>query len=71
MTVQEGSKVIFSRAGRVREGRVFAVHGGACSVESPTGRAYYVERWEILLVLGIDEAYLSWLLDSEGTALPG
>jgi hypothetical protein len=65
MSVQEGSKVLFSRAGRVLEGRVFAVHGGACSVEVTTRRAFYLERWEILLVLGVDEDYLSWLIDEE------
>ena len=65
MTVQEGSKVVFSRAGRVHEGRVFAVHGGACSVEGPGSRAYYLERWEILLVLGVDHEYLAWLAAEE------
>jgi hypothetical protein len=68
MTVQEGSRVVFSRAGRVMEGRVFAVHGGACSVEVSTRRAFYLERWEILLVLGVDQEYLSWLLEDEPAA---
>jgi hypothetical protein len=65
MAVQEGSKVLFSRAGRVFEGRVFAVHGGACSVEVTTRRAFYLERWEILLDLGVDREYLAWLLDGD------
>jgi hypothetical protein len=65
MSVQEGSKVLFSRAGRVLEGRVFAVHGGACSVEVTTRRAFYLERWEILLDLGVDHDYLAWLLEDE------
>jgi hypothetical protein len=65
MAVQEGSKVLFSRAGRVLEGRVFAVHGGACSVEVTTRRAFYLERWEILLDMGVDHDYLAWLLDDE------
>lgn len=68
MIVQEGSVIAFIRDGRVLEGRVFAVHDGACSVEVSAHRAYCVERWEILLVLGIDEAYLEWLMSEEHVA---
>ena len=61
MRVREGNKVLFVRHGRALEGRVFAVHEGACSVESSGNRAYYLDWWEILLVLDHDVAYADWL----------
>ena len=62
MGIQEGSVVVFLRNGRVHEGRVFALHDGACSVEASGTRAYCVEHWEIIMVLGVDREYLTWLL---------
>src|SRR5262249_50812506 len=64
--VREGNKVLFLRHGRALEGRVFAVHEGAYSVESAGNRAYYLDYWEILLVLDFDEAYAGWLADPLG-----
>jgi hypothetical protein len=61
MMVRPGDRVLFVRSGKAREGWVFAVREGACSVECPGNRAYYLERWEVLLVLGFDEAYVRWL----------
>ena len=61
MVVEPGSKVLFVRHGRALEGRVFAVREGACCVEGPGQRAFYLERWEVLLVLGFDDAYARWL----------
>ncbi len=61
MAVEQGNRVLFLRAGRALEGRVFAVREGACSVEGPGNRAYYLEHWEVLLVLGLDEEYARWL----------
>lgn len=61
MTLEAGNRVLFLRGGRAFEGRVFAVREGACSVEGPGNRAYYLERWEILLVLGYDADYARWL----------
>ena len=63
MTVEPGNRVLFLRGGRALEGRVFAVREGACSVEGPGNRAYYLERWEVLLVLGHDAAYARWLAE--------
>lgn len=71
MAVQPGNRVMFVRGGKALEGRVFAVREGACSVEGPGSRAYYLEHWEVLLVLGLDEDYLRWLngpLDIDATA---
>jgi len=59
--IREGNKVLFLRHGRALEGRVFAVHQGAYSVESTGNRAFYLDWWEILLVLDYDEAYAEWL----------
>jgi hypothetical protein len=59
--IREGNKVLFVRHGRALEGRVFAVHEGAYSVESSGNRAYYLDWWEILLVLDFDEAFADWL----------
>ena len=59
--VAPGDRVLFLRAGKALEGRVFAVREGACSVEGPGSRAYYLERWEVLLVLGFDADYADWL----------
>jgi len=59
--IREGNKVLFLRHGRALEGRVFAVHQGAYSVEAPGNRAYYLDWWEILLVLDFDESYADWL----------
>ncbi len=61
--VREGNKVLFLRHGRALEGRVFAVYEGACSVETSGNRAYYLDWWEVLLVLDFDEAYAAWLAD--------
>ncbi len=61
--VHEGCKVLFVRHGRALEGRVFAVHQGAYSVEVSAARAFYLDWWEILLVLDFDEAYADWLTD--------
>jgi hypothetical protein len=61
--VREGNKVLFVRHGRALEGRVFAVHQGAYSVEASGNRAYYLDWWEILLVLDFDEAFAEWLSD--------
>ena len=61
MAVQQGNRVLFLRGGKALEGRVFAVREGAYSVEGPGNRAYYLEHWEVLLVLGLDEEYLRWL----------
>ncbi len=61
MSVEPGSKVLFLRGGKAMEGRVFAVREGACCVEGPAQRAYYLERWDILLVLGFDADYARWL----------
>ncbi len=61
MAVEPGSRVLFLRNGKALEGRVFAVREAACSVEGPGRRAYYLERWEILLVLGFDDEYARWL----------
>ena len=63
MAVRLGDKVLFVRGERALEGRVFAVREGACSVEGPGNRAYYLERWEVLLVLGLDSEYARWLND--------
>lgn len=63
MPVQPGHTVLFVRGGRALEGKVFAVREGACSVEGPGNRAYYLEHWEVLLVLGLDEDYARWLED--------
>jgi hypothetical protein len=59
--IREGSKVLFVRNGRALEGRVFALHEGAYSVESASNRAYYLDWWEILLVLDWDQSYADWL----------
>ena len=61
--VEPGNRILFLRAGKALEGRVFAVREGACSVEGPGSRAYYLERWEVLLVLGFDAEYAQWLAD--------
>lgn len=61
MRVREGNKVLFVRHGRALEGRVFAVHEGAYSVESSGNRAYYLDWWEVLLVLDHDVSYADWL----------
>jgi hypothetical protein len=61
MPVQPGNRVLFVRGGKALEGRVFAVREGACSVEGPGNRAYYLEHWEVLLVLGLDDEYARWL----------
>jgi hypothetical protein len=61
LQVREGNKVLFVRNGRALEGRVFAVHEGAFSVESSGNRAYYLDWWEILLVLDFDASYADWL----------
>jgi hypothetical protein len=61
LQAREGNKVLFLRNGRALEGRVFAVHEGACSVESSGNRAFYLDWWEILLVLDYDKAYADWL----------
>ena len=61
MKVAAGDRVLFVRAGKAFEGRVFTVREGACSVEGPGNRAYYLERWEVLLVLGHDEDFARWL----------
>jgi hypothetical protein len=61
--IREGNKILFLRHGRALEGRVFAVHEGAYSVEASGNRAFYLDRWEILLVLDYDEAYARWLAD--------
>jgi len=63
MKVEPGNRVLFLRAGKALEGRVFAVREGACSVEGPGNRAFYLERWEILLVLGFDAEYARWLAE--------
>ena len=63
MKIREGNKVLFVRRGRALEGRVFAVHEGAYSVESSGNRAYYLDWWEILLVLDFDVAFAGWLSD--------
>ncbi|MBI2761327.1 MAG: hypothetical protein HYX51_07885 [Chloroflexi bacterium] len=63
MAVELGNRILFVRGGRALEGRVFAVREGACSVEGPGSRAYYLEHWEVLLVLGFDEEYARWLLE--------
>lgn len=63
MPVELGNKVLFVRGGKALEGRVFAVREGACSVEGPGSRAFYLEHWEVLLVLGLDEDYARWLAD--------
>jgi hypothetical protein len=63
MTVEPGNQVLFLRGGRALEGKVFAVREGACSVEGPGNRAYYLERWEVLLVLGFDADYARWLAE--------
>ena len=63
MGVVPGNRVTFVRGGKVLEGLVFAVREGACSVEGPGNRAYYLERWEILLVAGFDEDYARWLAE--------
>jgi hypothetical protein len=59
--IREGDKILFLRHGRALEGRVFAVHTGAYSVEAPGNRAFYLDWWEVLLVLDHDEAYADWL----------
>ncbi len=63
MPVELGSRVLFLRDGKAMEGRVFAVREGACCVEGPSNRPYYLERWEVLLVLGVDKDYLRWLTE--------
>lgn len=63
MAVVLGNRVLFVRAGRAMEGRVFAVREGACSVEGPGNRPFYLEHWEVLLVLGLDEDYARWLIE--------
>lgn len=63
MQLREGNKILFLRHGRAMEGRVFAVHEGACSVETSANRAFYLDWWEVLLVLDFDESYASWLAD--------
>lgn len=63
MQVREGNKVLFLRHGRAMEGRVFAVHQGAYSVEVSATRVYYLDWWEVLLVLDHDEALAAWLAD--------
>ena len=50
MAVELGSKVLFLR-------------DGACCVEGPSQRPFYLERWEILLNLGVDQAYARWLTE--------
>ncbi len=64
--VHEGNKVLFLRRGQALEGRVFAVHEGAYSVETAGNRAYYLDWWEILLVLDFDQSYADWLADPLG-----
>ena len=61
--IREGCKVLFLRHGRALEGRVFAVHEGAYSVEVPGNRAFYLDWWEVLLVLDFDQSYADWLND--------
>lgn len=61
--VSEGNKVLFLRHGRALEGRVFAVHEGAYSVEASGNRAFYLDWWEVLLVLDFDQSYADWLAD--------
>jgi hypothetical protein len=61
--VREGDKVLFLRHGRALEGHVFAVHEGAYSVETSGNRAFYLDWWEVLLVLGLDQSYADWLAD--------
>ena len=61
MTVEPGDKVLFVRRGRALEGRVFTVREGACCVEGPQNRAYYLDHWEVLLVLGHDAEFARWL----------
>lgn len=68
--MEPGDRVLFVRGGKALEGRVFAVREGACSVEGPGNRAYYLERWEILLVLGFDAAYARWLAEPLEDDLP-
>lgn len=64
--VREGNKVLFLRRGQALEGRVFAVHEGAYSVEASGNRAYYLDWWEVLLVLDFDQSYADWLADPLG-----
>jgi hypothetical protein len=59
--IREGNKVLFVRNGRALEGRVFAIHEGAYSVEAAGNRAFYLDWWEILLVLDWDQTYADWL----------
>lgn len=61
--VREGNKILFLRHGKALEGRVFAVHVGAYSVECSGNRAFYLDWWEVLLVLDHDEEYARWLAD--------
>jgi hypothetical protein len=61
--IREGNKVLFVRHGQALEGRVFAVHEGAYSVEVSPTRAFYLDWWEILLVLDFDQSYADWLTD--------
>lgn len=70
MPVELGNRVLFVRGGKAFEGRVFAVREGACSVEGPGNRPFYLEHWEILLVLGFDEEYARWLSDPLDEGLP-
>ena len=63
MSVELGNRVLFVRGGKPLEGRVFAVREGACSVEGPGSRAYYLEHWEVLLILGLDHEYARWLME--------
>ncbi|HEY8490316.1 MAG TPA: hypothetical protein VIO14_04920 [Dehalococcoidia bacterium] len=69
MGIREGSVVVFLRNGRVHEGRVFALHDGAYSVEGTGARAYCVEHWEVIMVLGVDPEYLDWLLNPAPEAI--
>lgn len=66
MEIREGHKVLFLRHGKALEGRVFAVHQGAYSVESRGNRAYLLDWWEVLLVLDYDPAFAAWLSDPAG-----
>lgn len=63
MQIREGNKVLFLRHGKALEGRVFAVHEGAYSVEASANRAFYLDWWEVLLVIDHDATYAGWLAD--------
>jgi hypothetical protein len=58
--IREGSKVLFVRdSGRWKGAS--SPYEGAYSVESSGNRAYYLDWWEILLVLDWDQPYADWL----------